>query len=206
MNKNEKLIMVVDRDVLFGKDYFQGFRYHKEVNYERRILKNFKYIERDLVENNPELKQPIAYMLIVNPNLKKVFVFQRASHDKAYGEKRLQGKWSWGVGGHIEKMDVKSGNPIKASMMRELKEEVEISGNVRPVMLGYINDDRNSVGKVHFGILYLIETDAEAVKPRGKEITSGSLRSLEDMEKINSEFVVEEWSKIALEPLKKILS
>lgn len=197
-------IMVVKREILFGNDYFEGFRPQNEVDYKSRILKNFKWMERIVAENNPSYKQPIAYIAIINLSLKQVFVYQRSSKNIAYLERRLQGKWSWGLGGHIEKLDFKENNPILASRLRELKEEVEVYGSVNSKMLGYINNDSDEVGKVHFGILYVIETNARIIKPKDPEIENGTLMPLEGIERIYSspDYPVEEWSRISLIPLK----
>ena len=204
---SEKLIMVVGQELLFGTDYFEGFKPQNETDYESRILKNFKYMKRSLAEEDPTHKQPIGYCMIVNPKTKRIFAYQRSSHDAKYGEKRLQGKWSWGVGGHIDKPDVADGNPLHASVMRELEEEVEIGGETALRVLGYINNDSDDVGKVHFGVLYVVETDSAEVKPTDSEIDDGKMRPVEELERICSspEFKVEEWSRIALEPLKQYL-
>ncbi|PIU76096.1 hypothetical protein COS75_00800 [Candidatus Pacearchaeota archaeon CG06_land_8_20_14_3_00_35_12] len=209
--KSEKIIMVVEKNVLFGKDYFNGFRPQNGVDFKSRILKNFQYDKRGNVENNPGYKQPIGYCLIVNPRLKKVFAYQRASQDSKYSEKRLQGKWSWGVGGHIEKID-EAANPIHTSVLRELKEEVPreilfkaIGG---PRILGYINDDSEPVGRVHFGVLYVLKTNSEKIVPNDPAIARCEFRTIKELEKICSspEVAVEGWSKIVLEPLKEYMT
>lgn len=208
MEKSERLIMVVRRENLFDEDFFEGFRNRNEVDYETRILKSFEYIKRKFAENDPNYKQPIAYSMIINPALKQVFVYQRATSDSAYYEKRLQGKYTWGVGGHIEKVDIKNKNPIHASMLRELlKEEVEIAGSVKPKVLGYVNSERDEVSKVHFGILYVIETNSRMIRPKDPEIREGRLRKIEEIDEICSspDYTIEEWSKIALEPLRLYL-
>ncbi|RLG13937.1 hypothetical protein DRN69_04820 [Candidatus Pacearchaeota archaeon] len=209
MSKENQKIIVVERDLLFGDNYFQGFRPYCEVDYESRILQNLKIMRRGDAEHNPLYKQPIGYTLIIDPNLKGVFAYQRSSKIKEYGEKRLQGKWSWGIGGHIEPIDNISKNPIRESILREvIKEEVEIIGTIleEPRVLGYINDDSNSVGSVHFGVLYTLEINGD-VKPKDPEIARGSLRTLNHLEFIcnSSLYDVEEWSKIALKPLRKLL-
>jgi predicted NUDIX family phosphoesterase len=206
--KSEKLIMVVEREILLGNDSFQGFRPQNQTDYESRILDNFKYMKRGLAEENPTHKQPIGYAMIVNPSLKQIFTYQRSAKDSNYAEKRLQGKWSWGVGGHIEKFDIENGNPLHASMLRELEEEVSINGSINLRVIGYINDDYNYVGKVHFGVLYVVETDSRIVTPKDSEIDNGKLRTIDELEKIcsSSDFAVEEWSRISLEPLKQYFS
>ena len=207
MDKYEKQIMVVPRERLFANQYFQGFMDAEKYDFESVILNNLTYEKRGLAEENPQLKQPIGYCLIINRDLGKVFAYQRSTADEEYGEKRLQGKWSWGVGGHIEKYDVEGDNPIRTSMLRELAEEVHIPGKVQESVLGYINDDETAVGAVHFGILYLIETDAKTVEVNDPEMSWGGFVGLERIEEVldTPDCQVESWSEIAAGPLAKIL-
>ncbi len=210
--KSEQIIMVVDKQILFQNNYFEGFlsqdkAMQDKVNFESRILNNYSYMKRGLAEVDPNHKQPVGYGIIVNLKLKKVFVYQRSKKDINCNEKRLQGKFSIGVGGHIEKFDTEKGNPLHTSMLRELNEEVHLEGDVKLKVLGYINEDLDDVGKVHFGILYLIETTSFFVNPKDPEIDNGKLMTIEEFEKIctlpNSS--VEKWSTIALLPLKEYI-
>jgi predicted NUDIX family phosphoesterase len=199
----EQKIMVIDREALFGEDFFEGFKVWTHVDFELRILENCKYLKRGIAECDPTHKQPIGYAIIVNPALRKVFVYRRSVKGENYHEKRLQGKWSWGVGGHIEEVDVE--NPIHGSVLREIEEEIEMDGGVSPRVLGYINDDSNDVGKVHFGVLYIVETDSVIVRPKDLEADDGRFMTMEELEEVcgSPDSVVEEWSKIALEPLRE---
>lgn len=211
------MILAVRRDVLFdrNKDYFQGFREAGTVDYKERILKigNTVWMRRSEAEKNPNFKHPISYLMIVNPSKKQVFTFQRAKKGD-YDEARLQEKWSWGVGGHVEASDSLIGDDVlQAAFSRELKEEVIFEGETqgRKIKnLGYINDDGNDVGKVHFGLLYVVETDATSVRPNPDNhgIAKGRLMRLAELEimcRNPKRFQVENWSRIALEPLKKYL-
>ena len=204
-SKADMQIMVVPVETLFRDDYFYGFRKNTGINYEEIALDSLDYMRRGDAEENPKFKQPIAYSLIVNPKTKKVFSYQRSTQKEKYPEERLQGKWSWGVGGHIEKVDTQEENPIHVSMLRELGEEVEVNGPTEPRVLGYINDDEDEVGKVHFGILYAIITNATKVLPKDPEIASGKFRTIKELEEICKSFEVESWSKIALDPIKQLL-
>ena len=208
MGRDDSLIMVVKTSDLFKDKSFQGFLSHNIIDYESIILKNYGFITRKFAENDPNYKQPIAYSSIVNPDTKQIFVFQRSKKDKAYGEKRLQGKFSWGIGGHIEKSDFKDSNPIRGSMLRELHEEVYIDGTRMSLILGYVNDDKDDVGKVHFGILYLVETNAKEVKPKDPEIDNGRFRTISELEDMcaSKDFDIENWSRISLGPLKEFIS
>lgn len=206
--KEEKLIMAVKRNLLFQEGSFEGFKNAEERDYQKRILDHFEYIKRRDVEKDSAYKQPIGYAVLINLNNEKIFAYQRSSQDENYSEKRLQGKWSWGVGGHIDKPDKKGKNPIKTSLLRELEEEVEIKGEVKGVeALGYINDDSDSVGKVHFGILYLVKVTGD-VSPKDSEMGRGEMKSLKELREVaeNTEYNTEEWSKISLKPIEKFLT
>ena len=203
----DHLTMVVPRELLLGEDYFAGFRAAGAVDYESRILKNFEYRPREEAEEDPRWKQPIAYALIVNPELQLVFAYQRSKRGDQYHEKRLQGKWSWGVGGHIDKADLDQGNPIHTSLAREIREELGEINSSSPEVLGYINDDTDPVGRVHFGILYLIRTSETEIQPATPEISSGGLRPASELLDLlhDPAIPVEKWSALALPPLMEFI-
>jgi len=219
MEKEEQMIMVVEKEILFTDNHFQGFQESGEEDFENVVLDNYKYMRRGDAEKDPTHKQPIAYSLIINPISKKVFAYRRARKDEKYSEQRLQGKWSWGVGGHIERIDIQKGeNPIYESMKRELYEEIQgLEDNPIIRILGYVNDDAQydkdtkegkiSVGRVHFGILYLIETRSGTILPFDEESETGNLMNIGDLEKIlkSPYCTVETWSRIAFNPLKNLL-
>ncbi|MBN1996864.1 NUDIX domain-containing protein [candidate division KSB1 bacterium] len=204
---SEKEIMVVDRSTLFADEYFQGYCSADQLNYTQIILDNYFYEKRSLAEKKPEYKQPIAYCLIVNPESEEIFTYQRSAKAGDYNETRLRGKWSWGIGGHIDKVDEDAKDPILTSLLRELNEEILIEKFKSPEILGYINDDDTEVGQVHFGVLYLVKTTG-LVKPKDPEIAWGGFMSLESLEEIcmEEEKAVESWSEIALEPLRVLLN
>jgi len=218
--KEEQRILVVLKKKLFGPNgerHFQGFRKLGEVDYETLILEGKEIMRRgsdkepiDHPEGNAErsldYKQPIGYMIVANTKTEKIFAYQRSSNDAHYRESRLQGKWSWGIGGHIEPQDGES-NPIRESRLRELAEEIEIDGKILETkVLGYINDEADDVGNVHFGVLYLVEIDGSVKpKPTSKEMAFGNMLSISELNELvaSVNYEVENWSAIALEPLRK---
>lgn len=209
MNKMDKQVMVVPREKLFNSQHFEGFSPHNhERTYVANILAHFKYMRRGDAEENPSFKQPICYTIVVNPLNRTVFAYQRAADDKHYAEKRLQGKYSWGLGGHVEPCDNGDANPLFASRLRELGEEIESNAPFsQPSVLGYVNYETDSVGQVHFGVLCIVETTGD-ILIKDKEIAHGGWKTLAELEQLcsNSQVQVEEWSKLALEPLKKYFS
>jgi len=204
--KDNQIILAVPTALLFpnGKNYFQGFSAHSKVDFQERILTYCQWLRRGDIEEDPGYKHPIPYAMIVNPKKSLVFSYQRA---KGHDESRLAGKWSWGVGGHVDSRGT-STNPLAESMLREVNEEVDFAdGKIEfHRVLGYINDDSNAVGKVHFGILSVVETDATLITPKDSEIFRGEFKSVSELEKISQEEDVENWSRIALEPLRDYLS
>lgn len=197
-------IAVIKKELLFQEDCFQGFKFfHECPNFEARVLKNFFWHERESAEINPKLKQPIAYCLIWNPKTKKLFCYARGGEAENYKEKRLQGRLSIGIGGHVEKEDY-SENIIRSSLKREINEEVFGIINAKITLIGYLNDDTNSVGKVHFGFVFLIETESEDVRIKeegkwGKFEFIGKIKK--DIENPKNTF--DDWTKIVIGRLLK---
>lgn len=209
VDKNDRMILVIPNDILFvNNSKFQGFKEHSNIeDYESRILEYKKFMRRGDAEIDFSHKQPIGYAVIINPVTKKVYAYKRASHDADYNEKRLHGKWSIGIGGHIEKEVDITDNPIHSSLLREIDEEILINGSQDIKVIGYINDEKDEVGKVHFGVLYVVETDSDDVFPNDTESVHGELMSIEDIKKLKAspDSSLEGWSQIALDVIENYL-
>jgi len=189
--------LVVKRNILFKDKYFEGFLHVNEHDFIPTILKNFEYhLKGNELENKSALQQIIPYVWIVNPKEKKVFAYKRASEKQNYSETRLMNKWSCGIGGHIDRGD--SDDPVQNAMMRELMEEVSMVKYPKPKVVGYLNDDSDSVGKVHFGVVAIAET-IEDVKKGDNEMVHGQFYSIKELEDIlsNPENDVEKWTKFS---------
>lgn len=204
------VIMALPIETLFQfSPIFEGFQAHSQFDYEGHIIHNQRYGRRGNLEVDPSHKQPIPYVLIVNPKTKMIYAYQRSSQQEHAHESRLHGKWSWGVGGHVEQIDGEHENPIRVCLEREVvREEVNIKGDISGIsILGYINES-DEVGKVHFGLLYVLETSADEVVPSDLEMKSGSMVSFSELERIlaSPEWEVEGWSRIALGPLREYLA
>ncbi len=208
MGNDEQSIMVVARDALFAPGYFTGFAPASAADYETLVLEHAAYMRRGDAEHDPRVKQPIAYTIVCHRPSARVFAYQRATEAGRYDETRLRGKWSWGVGGHIDRADGAAANPIRASMERELAEEIRVGGPIAARVLGYINDDATDVGTVHFGILYLAELAVPDASPRDPEIARGRLHTLAELDAIMRarDATVEDWSRIAWGPLATALA
>lgn len=196
--------LVVRRDILFGNNPFDGFLVATERDFLNIILNNYYYHERgEELENNSDLQQIIPYIWIVNPLEKKVFLYRRKPSEKPKGEfqeTRYLNKYSGGVGGHIDKdKEGGSSDPIIKGMMRELQEEVEFVGQSypEPKIFGYLNDDRDEIGKVHFGIVAIAETTA-AVRAK-EETEEGAFYSIGEVDRLfaDTQSEIEGWTEIS---------
>ena len=163
------------------------------------LLKNVTFVDRELAERSPEYKQIIPYCVVFskeNPN--KVFCYQRT---KMAGETRLHGKWSLGVGGHINPCDGDgSGETYNISLEREIMEELgtKFEYKYEPNEIwGLIYDDSDEVGKVHVGFVHLLIVSEKDVKSEDPSISSGIWLDYADLPK-DTERVFENWSKIII--------
>ena len=131
--------------------------------YERGFYKN-----RDVVEEDPSLKQVIPYAVIVRNE--RVFLFQRLPQG---GEQRLVGKLSIGVGGHVNPQDAK--DVVTNALVRELNEELHLGPGWRHRIVGLLNDDTNAVGSVHVGVVVVVDPGPVEPKVREVDMMCGSL-------------------------------
>lgn len=198
VEKEDKMlreVLVVGEDILFRDKKFEGFISINEFDFFSVINQNYQYKTRGPVETNASFKQVIPYVWLINPALKKVFLYKRAASGN---ENRLHNKYSGGVGGHIEKeTEANSDNPIFDTMMRELKEEVVMNIYPKPEVIGFLCDSSDSVGQVHFGVVAVANSEEEVVP--AEDMDSGEFYSAEEVDSLfsSSENVIEGWTRIS---------
>src|SRR5262249_32770278 len=160
---------------------------------------NTSYRPRGEMEQDPSFKQLIPYVIFryTNPaGRTSVFEYTRG---KGQGEKRLHSKRSIGIGGHISSDDAVEQNPHAERMRRELAEEVIIDTPYTEQCVGLINDDETEVGKVHLGVVHLVDVQRPAVQPRETDILDTGFRPVDQLLENLGGF--ETWSQICLEAL-----
>src|SRR3990167_10477647 len=107
-SKENEMVMVVSREDLFADEIWNGINSENLKKYVSLIFKKHKFMKRGDAEENPNWKQIIPYMFFENDN--KIFLMQRKGD---HTDSRLANKYSLGVGGHINKEDVKGNKSIK---------------------------------------------------------------------------------------------
>lgn len=119
----------------------------------QKIVENQLVMARDEAEYNFEHKQVIPYVTIRHGD--EYLLLKRT---KKQAEKRLHDKYSLGIGGHINPLSRDTeGDVIMQGLYRELNEEISVKDPGRLHFIGIINDESNSVSRVHLGLLYVLD-------------------------------------------------
>ena len=206
-------VLVVPTELFHRLGYFQGFcgdvgRYFDELLSGTHT----SYRPRAEMEADPSFKQLIPYVIFRHTDAAgRVSVFEY-TRGKGQGEKRLHSKRSVGIGGHISLDDHAATGGGAAStaaaaqhgaygegMRRELTEEVVIDTPYQEQCVGLINDDLTEVGKVHLGVVHLVDVAEPRVQPREADILDAGFRPVEQL--LGSLDGFETWSRICLEAL-----
>lgn len=204
----EEYILVFKTEILKELGYFQGI--NSDVNkYLDAILNpaNNIFKPRKEVENIPAFKQIIPYVILKCGDL--VFRYTRG---KYLSEKRLEKKFSIGIGGHIRQEDENlfslQTSIYDETIEREVNEEVNILTQYKNQRVGLINDDSNEVGRVHFGIVHIFDLEEPLVKKKETSITECKFLPTQNLKRNFTKY--ETWSQLCitellLYPKKKVL-
>jgi predicted NUDIX family phosphoesterase len=193
-------VLVVPTAVFHELGHFQGFSGDTE-RYLRGLLDpaHTSYRPRAEMEQDPSFKQLIPYVIFRHHDAAGQTHLFQYTRGKGQGEARLHAKQSIGIGGHISADDCVAECAYDEGMRRELEEEVAIDTPYRSRMVGLINDDQTEVGKVHLGVVHLLDVDRPAVEPRESEIIEAGFRPVSELLADLSRF--ETWSQICLKAL-----
>ncbi len=188
-------VLVVPRARLFATGGFHGFSSTGVAAYLSTIAAHAFFAVRDTVERDPSLKQIIPYLVLRHGD--RVLLVRRT---RGGSEARLREKFSIGLGGHINPEDVGDArDPVEAGLRRELAEEVEVPTGWRARPVGVLNDDREAVGSVHFGIVYIVDLPSPAVRVRESAKLQGALATLAEVRAVYPD--LETWSQFVVDAI-----
>ncbi|MBI3341847.1 dCTP deaminase [Candidatus Curtissbacteria bacterium] len=185
--KAAEKVMVVAREDIFSGGAWHGVKSENIEKYVRIINKKHKFMARGDVEDDTSWQQIIPYMFYEFGG--KYFLMQR---NAGHTDKRLASNFSLGIGGHINRRDIKSGN-IASWAKREFEEEADYKGRMKTTFVGLLNDDTNDVGRVHLGLVIKIEGASDQINVRD-EHQSGTMVSFEQLGRSYKQ--METWSQI----------
>lgn len=171
---------------------FQGFRPVDEDlgEWARRLEPLGSFRPRDAVEDDPTWQQIIPYVALTCRG--RVLTLERLA---TQGEARLHHKVSIGVGGHVNPEAPGPDPLLVRGLLREVSEEVALDADEVPdaaELLGFINDDSNEVGAVHFGLAVRWELSDE-VDIRESDRMVGHWRESSSLEGLADR--METWSR-----------
>jgi predicted NUDIX family phosphoesterase len=126
---------------------------------------------RDEVEDDPSWKQVIPYLVLRDGE--RLFLMKRT---KAGADERLHERYSIGIGGHVNPDD----GGIAGGLTREWSEEIAADFTPDFVPVGLLNDDDNSVGAVHLGLVYAADAAGRPVAIRETHKLSGEFATLDE--------------------------
>jgi predicted NUDIX family phosphoesterase len=191
-------VLVVPRDRLFAGEAWTGFRDTGLEQLLSRVREHYRFRPRREVEEDPTEPQIIPYVVFRHED--RYFLTHRLRHSS---ERRLRHLYSLGVGGHINPEDVASeADPIEAGLRREWEEEVVYSGRFSTRLIGAINDQSTPVGRVHVGLIFLVDGDRPEISIREVDKLAGRLFELEAMRSYYLD--MESWSQLIFDYLTKV--
>lgn len=176
-------VLVVPRVVLDGIGAFEGIRTHGLDAALGALLEpsSHFFMDRAAAEEDPSHKQLIPYCVFRCGD--RILHYTRG---KAGGESRLHAKISVGVGGHVNPVDMENGktgpDAYHAAVTREIEEELDLPGKHEHRIIALLNDESNTVGQVHLGIVHLIDLPSEAVRSKEDALTDLGFTSLADLD------------------------
>ena len=190
-------VLCVKRDEIFKGGEWDGFVSEGLEDAQRLFHERSFFMPRRDVEEDPSYQQIIPYLIFRHRD--RYFLTKRL---KASSEKRLRHLYSLGVGGHINPEDIANGDPVADGMRREWEEEVVYTGSFETRLMGLIHEESAPVGRVHLGVVFLIEGDSDRIQIRETTKLSGELLTLDEMRIHYLE--MESWSQIVYDRFKAL--
>jgi predicted NUDIX family phosphoesterase len=166
-----ELVLVLPREAVPSGSDFRGIRPADESTLEAlqaAVARQGRYLDRPIAEDDPTHKQLIPYVVVRDGEW--VFLMERTD---AGGDRRLHGKASIGVGGHLNPVD-EGEDALMAGLRREWSEELVADWVPDFRLIGLLNDDSNPVGAVHLGVVFAVEADGRAVEVRERDKLTGA--------------------------------
>lgn len=202
MSAEVENILCVPRDVFDGLGAFEGLCF-EAARCVPVLLDpaNNLFLPRPAAEEDPTHKQIIPYLVVRCGDRYLHYV-----RGKSGGEARLHAKGSIGIGGHINDGDTHAAHFDTAAYIRaverELHEELVMPPGYRNRIAALLNDDSTEVGRVHLGIVHLIDVETTDIRPREDAIRD--IEFLDAAQLAGRRERLEVWSQIVLGGLSRL--
>src|SRR5688572_21763068 len=192
--EEEEVLAVPRADLVRAGVLEHGFRPEGWERCLALVAERGTFLRRGAAEEDDTHKQIIPYAVVTFQD--RVFLLRRTSRG---GEARLHGKFSIGVGGHVNPERVPRERLVEAGLQRELAEELVFERPFTCQPIGLINDDRVPVGRVHLGIVYRVLAGDAGVRVREEDLLLGRFARQEEVRQVLP--FMESWSRLLAEAL-----
>lgn len=189
-------VLVLPRDAVPGGADFLGLKPMAVADLEalrRALATGGRWLDRTRAEQDPSHKQLIPYVVVREAD--RVFLMERT---EAGGDPRLHRRATIGVGGHLNPVD-DGPDPLGSGLRREWGEELRADWEPEFAPIGLLNDDRNHVGSVHLGVVFVVQAAGRAIDVREHDKLSGRMASLDEVRAAWDR--LETWSQLVAEAL-----
>ena len=184
---NER-VYVVPRAALPDEAGWYGLRTDGLDEFVVAVERDGRYEPRSEMEHAPSFKQIIPYLVLRDE--RRYFLMQRT---KAGGDERLHGRYSIGVGGHLNPGD----GGLLGGLRREWAEEIAADFVPEFRLVALLNDDTTPVGAVHLGAVYEADVAGRPIDIRETDKLTGGFASAGDVAAVADR--LETWSRLAFE-------
>ncbi len=188
----DERVFVVPRSAVVDGAGWYGIRTDDLDRFVAALERDGRYEPREKMEVDPAYKQVIPYLVLRDGH--RYFLMQRTAAGR---DARLHGRYSIGVGGHLNPGD----GGLLGGLGREWDEEVV--ADFLPVfrLVGLLNDDTTDVGAVHLGAVYLADAEGRPVAIRETHKLTGSFVEPSAVEAVADR--LETWSALVFEFLQR---
>jgi len=200
----EEQVLVIERKVVERVGMFNGLMFDVDRYLREIFVQGIPcFMNRSQVEENPDYKQLIPYVIMSCEG--KYLSYVRG---KRAGETRLVGHRSIGIGGHINPADdmplfnTDFYETYLAAVEREVAEEVSVETSHTNHIVALLNDESNEVGSVHLGIVHYWDLDAPNVSKREQMITQMAFMTSAELQGVKD--TLETWSGLCVNHLEKM--
>lgn len=177
--------------------------------YTKSIFHNKTYLlDRPECESNADFMQLIPYSILKATQDGQVYIYAY-SRGAGSGEQGLVGRWSIGLGGHVEEEPGNGKSLIDVlalSAQRELEEEVGLKLKLDVFYdviaeTKFIANHQDKVARVHLGLSHVFTFDHRLPIESKEEgqVDDAGWKSLEEIHQMLKDGLFEEWSKMVLE-------
>jgi predicted NUDIX family phosphoesterase len=151
----------------------------------RSIFDEGKFVDRKWAEENPSVKQVVAYGVVRHQQ--RVLCLRRSRNTK---RDSLRLRYTLLVGGHVDDLEKTSPNPLETCLIRELEEVIGLIPKDMPLLIGIAVDPTTKVGEFHMGVVFDVPIESAVVDvPRNldnAEFVNASGRNRYELEPIDA--------------------